>query len=107
MAGQHGLLAFWMGGAGSSASAPAPQGSITSLLAPWLGGAGAPSVPTIAVGATGLLAFWMGGASAGPTAPEPPIFIGGRAFPERLRRVRDDDEELLMLIATITAGWLM
>ena len=70
MAGVRSLLAFWIGGAGSTGSAPAEVG-FRSLLAPWIGGAGQPVNPR---GVRGLLAFWMGGASGG-TAPAPEVHL--------------------------------
>ena len=125
-AGYRGLLAFWAGGAGSSA--PSTQAGYRSLLAPWAGGAasdvgttqagirsmlapwvgGAGIAPTASAGIRSLLAFWAGGgsaleqATAGPTPGE----YGSPSRPKRrVRRVVhatpanivDDEEELAAL----------
>lgn len=64
-AGYRGLLAFWAGGAGSSA--PPNQAGYRSLLAPWAGGA-ASDVGTTQAGIRSMLAPWVGGAGVAPTA---------------------------------------
>ncbi len=125
-AGYRGLLAFWAGGAGSSApstqagyrsllapwaggaasDAGAAQAGIRSMLAPWIGGAGV--APSASAGFRSLQAFWAGGgsaleqATAGPTPGE----YGSPSRPKRrVRRVVhatpanivDDEEELAAL----------
>lgn len=103
-AAPRGLLAFWAGGA--SSSAPSTQAGYRSLLAPWAGGAGI--APTASAGIRSLLAFWAGGGSALEQAAATPL-PGDYGSPSRpKRRVRrvvhatpaeivDDDEELAAL----------
>lgn len=66
--GYRGLLAPWIGGAGSDPSAT-PVG-YRGMLAPWMGGAG--SLGGTAQGYRGMLAFWAGGAANSGVAPVVP-----------------------------------
>lgn len=103
--GSRGLLAFWMGGAGANPASS--QSGVRSMLAPWMGGAGSPSAGQQA-GMRGVMAFWMGGAAYGsaPVVGPPHPAGGGYAMP-RPPRVRDDEEELLWLVAAIASELLM
>ena len=77
-------LAFWAGGAGAVAPAPAAAG-VRSLLAPWLGGAGAAETDTSQASVRGLFAFWMGGAGAVTTTPPGPTPQPGGIWHQQLR----------------------
>lgn len=99
MAGYRGLLAPWIGGAGSPRSEDV---GYRGLLAPWVGGAANPAAaPGADCGYRGLLAFWAGGASNGTyVPPEPPgPFPGvGPPFRWRIRPSVREDEEILAVI---------
>jgi len=114
MAGTHGLLAFWIGGAGATPAAE--QGAVRGMLAPWIGGAGA--TPAAEQGAVrGMLAPWMGGAGAVPgqvEPPTPPILGGGGRYPVPpdlragfRRRLLAEDELMLLMAAQIAGAGLL
>lgn len=91
----------WFGADGAAPTQAAPRG----LLAFWAGGAVAGIAPETSVGIRGLLAFWIGGASPGPFGPpdpEPnPIPQSPSGHPVRFRiprRLRDEDEEIMLII---------
>lgn len=129
MAGAHGLLAFWIGGAGAKteqravnsllapwiggAGAKTEQGSVRGLLAPWIGGAGASEPLVEQGGVASLLAFWAGGAAAGiavPPQPQQPPVHGGGLWTGRDRELRDkvqrDNDLILALVAAVLSGAL-
>lgn len=129
MAGVHGLLAFWIGGAGAKteqravnsllapwiggAGAKTEQGAVRSLLAPWIGGASAAQPPLDQGGVASMLAFWAGGAAAGiavPPQPEQPPTHGGGLWSGRDRELRDkvqrDNDLILALVAAVLSGSL-
>lgn len=132
-AAARGMLAFWMGGAG--AVTPTTTGGVKSLLAPWMGGAGAPPAAATTGGNRSLLAFWLGGAGAVPgdvPPPTPPVnnvLTGGggnrratsrandstgpqfgaefaRVQAARLRRQREDELMLTIIVQAVTKGLL-
>lgn len=121
MAGQRGLLAFWMGGAGAAQANN--QGAVVGMLAPWLGGAGAAAAPATTSGVHSLLAPWLGGAGAAVGAPPPPpppppmphpgggVGVRVRVPPAMLsdlqRQLIDEDELLVILAAQIAGAGLL